>query len=164
VAWRYDFYLLVLKTIFYHSKIKVISSCRHVISSIYHDHWTCWNNLATSLIISSSLVQVVNSLFQNCWQLGTSSANTTCNWRQTCYEMWDSYVCRWDFHPKLDGKHVCRWIYIRRVSHLQCRARNNVPNVPDHGDRQSRLFADQIKIWPIRSICLSSLEKIEKIR
>jgi hypothetical protein len=26
------------------------------------------------------------------------------------------------------------------------RARNNVPNVPDHGDRQSRLFADQIKI------------------
>ena len=32
-------------------------------------------------------------------------------------------------------------------------ARNNVPNVPDHGDRQSRLFSDQIKIWPIRSIC-----------
>jgi hypothetical protein len=33
------------------------------------------------------------------------------------------------------------------------RDRNNVPNVPDHSDRQSRLFADQIKIWPIRSIC-----------
>ena len=26
-------------------------------------------------------------------------------------------------------------------------------NVPDHSDRQSQLFADQIKIWPIRSIC-----------
>jgi hypothetical protein len=32
------------------------------------------------------------------------------------------------------------------------RARNNVLNVPDHGDRQSRLFSDQIKIWSIRSI------------
>jgi hypothetical protein len=41
---------------------------------------TCWNNLATSLIISTSLLQVVNSLFQTCWQLETSSANTTC-WR-----------------------------------------------------------------------------------
>ena len=40
------------------------------------------------------------------------------------------------------------------------RARNNVPNVPDHGDRQSRLFADQIKIWPISSICPHFLEKI----
>ena len=41
------------------------------------------------------------------------------------------------------------------------RARNNVPNVPDHGDRQSQLFADQIKIWPImqKHICLSFLEK-----
>jgi hypothetical protein len=32
------------------------------------------------------------------------------------------------------------------------RARKNVPNVLDHSDRQSRLFPDQIKIWPIRSI------------
>ena len=40
------------------------------------------------------------------------------------------------------------------------RARNNVPNVPDHGDRQSRLFADQIKIWLIRSICPHFLEKV----
>jgi hypothetical protein len=30
--------------------------------------------------MSSSLLQVVNSLFQTCWQLGTSSANTTCWW------------------------------------------------------------------------------------
>jgi hypothetical protein len=44
---------------------------------------TCWNNLATSLIISTRLLRVVNSLFQTRWQLGTSSANTTC-W-QTCY-------------------------------------------------------------------------------
>jgi hypothetical protein len=34
----------------------------------------------TSLIMPSSLLQVVNSFFQTCWQLGTSSANTTC-WR-----------------------------------------------------------------------------------
>jgi hypothetical protein len=48
-----------------------------VISWLY---WTCSNNLATSLIISTRLLQVVNSLFHTCWQLGTSSANTTC-WR-----------------------------------------------------------------------------------
>jgi hypothetical protein len=48
-----------------------------VISWLYR---TCWNNLATSLIISTKLLQVVNSLFQTCWQLGTSSAKTTC-WR-----------------------------------------------------------------------------------
>jgi hypothetical protein len=41
---------------------------------------TCSNNLVTSLIISTRLLQIVNSLFQTCWQLGTSSANTTC-WR-----------------------------------------------------------------------------------
>ena len=41
-----------------------------------------------------------------------------------------------------------------------CRARNNVLNVPDHADRQSRLFADQIKILPIRSICPQFHEKI----
>jgi hypothetical protein len=39
-----------------------------------------------------------------------------------------------------------------REAEYQTRARNNVPNVPDHSDRQSRLFADQIKMWPIRSI------------
>ena len=46
-----------------------------VISRLYR---TCWNNLATSLIISTRSLQVVNRLFQTCWQLGTSSANTTC--------------------------------------------------------------------------------------
>jgi hypothetical protein len=34
----------------------------------------------TCLIVSTRLLQVVNSLFQTCWQLGTSSANTTCWW------------------------------------------------------------------------------------
>jgi hypothetical protein len=30
---------------------------------------TCWSNLVTSLIISTRLLQIVNSLFQTCWQL-----------------------------------------------------------------------------------------------
>jgi hypothetical protein len=73
----------------------MLQGCNNiVISWLYR---TCWNNLATSLIMSSNLLQVVNcSLFQTCWQLGTSSANTTC-WRlvdvQTCYKMWDFYAC-----------------------------------------------------------------------
>ena len=48
-----------------------------VISWLY---LTYWNKFATSLIVSTRLLQVVNSLFQTCWQLGTSSENTTC-WR-----------------------------------------------------------------------------------
>jgi hypothetical protein len=36
---------------------------------------TCWNNLATNLIISTRLLQDVHSSFQTCWKLGTSSAN-----------------------------------------------------------------------------------------
>jgi hypothetical protein len=61
--------------------------CNNTAISWLYWIWTCWNNLVTSLIISTRLLQVVNSLFQTCWQLGTSSANTTC-W-QTCYKMWD---------------------------------------------------------------------------
>ena len=39
----------------------------------------CLNNLVTSLIMPSSLLQVVNNLFQTCHnKLGTRSANTTC--------------------------------------------------------------------------------------
>jgi hypothetical protein len=45
-----------------------------VISWLYR---TCWNNLVTSLVISTRLLQIVNSLFQTCWQFGTSSVNTT---------------------------------------------------------------------------------------
>jgi hypothetical protein len=52
--------------------------CNNIVISWLHR--TCWNNLATSTIISTWLLQVVNFLFQKCWQLGTSSANTTC-WR-----------------------------------------------------------------------------------
>ena len=48
-----------------------------VISWLYR---TYWNNLATTLIMPSSLLQVVNSSFQTCWQLGTSAVNTTCWW------------------------------------------------------------------------------------
>jgi hypothetical protein len=41
---------------------------------------TCWNNCVTSLIINinKGLLEIVNSLFQTCWQLGTSIANTSC--------------------------------------------------------------------------------------
>ena len=47
-----------------------------VISRLYQ---TCSNNHVTSLIMPSSLLQVVNNLFQTCYnKLGTSSANTTC--------------------------------------------------------------------------------------
>jgi hypothetical protein len=63
-----------------------------VVSWMYR---TCWNNLAISLIISTRFLQVVNSLFHTFWQLGTSSANTTCLtacW-QTCYKMRDFFVC-----------------------------------------------------------------------
>jgi hypothetical protein len=52
--------------------------CNNIVMSWLYR--TCWNNLLTSLIISRRFLQVVNSLFQTCWQLGTSSANTTC-WR-----------------------------------------------------------------------------------
>ena len=67
----------------------------HKVVTILLSSWlyrTCWNNLATSLILSTMLLQVLNSLLQTCWQLdlGTSSA---C-W-QTCYKMWDFcvYTC-----------------------------------------------------------------------
>jgi hypothetical protein len=66
--------------------------CTNIAIGISWLYRTCWNNLATSLIISTRLLQVVNNLLQTCWQLGTSSANTTC--RETCYKMWDFCVCR----------------------------------------------------------------------
>ena len=40
---------------------------------------SCWNNLVTGLIVPSSLLQFVNSLFHTCSnKFGTSSANTSC--------------------------------------------------------------------------------------
>ena len=56
-------------------------ACNNIVMSWLYR--TCWNNLATSLIISTSLLQVVNnnSLGQVVGaKLGTSNANTTC-WR-----------------------------------------------------------------------------------
>jgi hypothetical protein len=53
------------------------------------------NKADTSLTMPSSLLQVVNSLCQTCWQLGTSSANTTC-WRfvgRLYYKMWHFWMC-----------------------------------------------------------------------
>jgi hypothetical protein len=78
-----------------------------VISWLYR---TCWNNLVTSLVISTKLWQIVNSLFQTCWQLGTNSAGTTC-W-QTCYNMWDLCVCSCQYDPNFlsVGTHST-WLY-----------------------------------------------------
>jgi hypothetical protein len=50
---------------------------------------TCQNNLATSLIISTRLLQLANKLFQTSWQLVTSSANTS--W------YWSFYFSYWSF-------------------------------------------------------------------
>jgi hypothetical protein len=49
--------------------------CNNIVISWLYRTW--WNNLATSLIIPTRLLQDVNSLFQTCWQLGISSASTT---------------------------------------------------------------------------------------
>ena len=74
---------------------------------------------------------------------------TSCNVHYSGPILYDNERETWSKSTKgLDSKHR-NSPYIFQV----VRARNNVPNVPDHGDRQSRLFADQIKIWPIRSIC-----------
>jgi hypothetical protein len=66
-------------------------SCNNiVISWLYR---TCWNNRVTSLIISTMLLQIVNSLFQTCWQLGTSSANNTRCWRLVARLATFFYAC-----------------------------------------------------------------------
>ena len=52
--------------------------CNNIVRSCLYQ--SCWNNLVTSLIVPSSLLQVVNSMFQTCCQqFGTSRANTTCS-------------------------------------------------------------------------------------
>ena len=50
-----------------------------------------WNNVATSLIISTSLLQIVNSLFQT-WDKQCEHNLLTACW-QSCYKMWDFCVC-----------------------------------------------------------------------
>jgi hypothetical protein len=53
---------------------------------LYHD---CIELVGTTLQqdYQKGCCNCYNKLFQTCWQLGTSSVNTTC-W-QTCYKMWD---------------------------------------------------------------------------
>jgi hypothetical protein len=68
--------------------------CNNIVISWQYQN--CWNNLATNRLISTRLLQVVNSLFQICWQLAWDkqcehNLLTAC-W-QTCYKMWDFYVC-----------------------------------------------------------------------
>jgi hypothetical protein len=49
--------------------------CNNIVISRLHR--TCWNNLATSLIIPTRLLQLhINKLFQTCWQLGTLAVRT----------------------------------------------------------------------------------------
>jgi hypothetical protein len=73
-AWWH--YQTCCKVWYSHDITRMLQRCNNiVISWLYR---TCRNNLATSLIISIRLLQVVNSLFQTCWQLVTSSAKTTC--------------------------------------------------------------------------------------
>jgi hypothetical protein len=67
-------------------------SCNNiVISWLYR---TCWNNLATSLIISTRLLQVVNSLLNllTSWDKQCEHNLLTACW-QTCCKMWDFYAC-----------------------------------------------------------------------
>jgi hypothetical protein len=56
---------------------------------------TCWNNLVTSLIISTRLLQIVNSLFQTCWQLGQAvRAQLIDGLLADLLQRWDFYSCR----------------------------------------------------------------------
>jgi hypothetical protein len=82
-----------------------------------------WNNLATSLIILTRLLQVVNSLFQTCWQLGTSSAdvNTTCwrlVWLATRCEIF-ACVCESDNRDR--SSHICTHVKTHKLQ--QCCSR-----------------------------------------
>jgi hypothetical protein len=72
-----------------------------VISWLYR---TCWNNFVTSLITSTRLLQIVNSLFQTCWQLVTSIAKTTC-WRLV-----DKLVTRCEIF-------ACVWVTQARIQY-----------------------------------------------
>jgi hypothetical protein len=51
----------------------------------------CINKSDNNKVVTSNKL-LINSLFHTCWQLGTSSANTTC-W-QTCYNM-RVFACVW---------------------------------------------------------------------
>ena len=61
---------------------RLVTTCLQVCSNLCVFtcvYQSCWNNLVTGLIVPSSLLQFVNSLFQTCSnKFGTSSANTSC--------------------------------------------------------------------------------------
>jgi hypothetical protein len=62
-----------------------------VISWLYR---TCWNNLVTSLILSTRLLQLVPNL-STTWDKQCEH-NLLTAWWQTCYKMRDFYVCSSD--------------------------------------------------------------------
>ena len=54
--------------------------------------------------ISSSSLRVVNKLVQTFWPLWTNTANTDCmstQWWQTCFKLWDFYVCNRLSYPSM---------------------------------------------------------------
>jgi hypothetical protein len=56
---------------------------------------TCWNNLATSLIISKGCYKLLTTcslLVTTTWDKQCEHNLLTACW-QTCYKMWDFYVC-----------------------------------------------------------------------
>jgi hypothetical protein len=55
--------------------------------------WLYIGHVQTSPIISTRLLQVVNSLFQT-WDKQCEHNLLTACW-QTCYKMWDFYACSW---------------------------------------------------------------------
>jgi hypothetical protein len=107
--------------------------CNNIV--IWWLYRTCWNNLATIMIVSTRLLQVVNSLFQTCWQLGTSSANTTC-WR-------------------LVGRLATRCeIFTCVVEYKGC---VRSPNFPSESDSEGRV---QFEVFEkLTSVCFSKLHE-----
>jgi hypothetical protein len=64
---------------------------QHKVVTISWPYWTCWNNLATSLIVSTRLLQVVSYLLTT-WDKQCEHNLLTACW-QTCYKMWDFCLC-----------------------------------------------------------------------
>ena len=103
---------------------------------LYHDciRLVSKNNLITSLIMPSSLLQVVNNLFQTCYnKLGTSSANTTC-WQlvnrlvttclQTCNNLCILRVpvrpCIVSCITLLNNRNMLRFSFLYTASQMWC--------------------------------------------
>jgi hypothetical protein len=75
---------LFLQVWYNHDITRMLQVWRHKVVTILLYHMTVSDLLEQrchkSDVTKLAVLQVVNSLFQNCWQLGTSSANTTCSW------------------------------------------------------------------------------------